>query len=1044
MSANAVRHIWGTLAIPRVSRNGNFYLPEELARGDGMTIPFYFDHEDFEIGPNGKPTGRIRTEMQPRGEINLKWNEQLGHLDYDGRIWSYSGIESRPFVSLAAEPQSVETFHGYNVPTGLKLFSASAVANPGIPETSLNIEWVMESMVRDSNFQSYILKADGKQFLMFESKIENSEEAMGVAMPGAGSAVAPMPMPMSRENPPGYAKQAYPQKDYDPAMFGQGPNSQEDQGTSLYSNEPMGGGQGAPASMMAEPLHPDFQKIKRGMGKQYGGDKANNVYYGWLNKHGFDDSKAYPSEDYSCPHGAMLGECPICSAGEELPVPTQTTNPPKIGAPNAPLPAPPQPPVRLPQPPPPQQKFPMPQPQGQPPGMSTQDALVQQNGQLKGWGVPPVGQGQSQPIPDPHLGGTGLTGVTGTSNLTPMAGDGTNPVGGIPSGIKGTVDNTAATGAGVTRPFEVKEGSESQARPDMSTRDEKKTVKEGVGDAAGMQDRTTNWPKDKQVKKIGLSPTPYEKKNDSPSDSSMSPNRQPTFPAAKEEEEEEGPAKEEEGVAIDLDKAGTTGQSNKKGDQLDSVDNATGEEEEEEEEKAEGFPMPTDAEEARSYGYTKEDWSTFSKSEKGLIKRTAERLRRQAKEEKLQRSGVRNTAPISQRRESKVPPTGGAGGFVINGVDLGFPEIDKHIDVIRAEGNNSVYAGTRIPLLRPPRIVRGVEALKDRSKWANVMESYALDIESRRASLVSEAVATTTTGAAMAIDQMSPALIVPTNLAAILRDTVMFQALPQGTNKGRFQTVTVPAAAALTENTEPSQSSQTLATVDVTPSPRGVEQQLSFEAERKVIGPILDAIILSFRLSELYDEDYLLLGSGQAYESASIPTTGGLYNTGNKVFGAGRASEATIIAADTMSAAILEDAATTIKLQGYSPDNLVVVLRTEQFRKLMTDSNVNRIASFGPNMDQARAWLAQGVIPELLGFELRQSTLGITGTGSASITTYHGWAYKKGLTTAMVASRDVMIETFRDIRANSTWIKGHWDLGVGVPHPNSLVLIDTA
>ena len=44
----------------------------------------------------------------------------------------------------------------------------------------------------------------------------------------------------------------------------------------------------------------------------------------------------------------------------------------------------------------------------------------------------------------------------------------------------------------------------------------------------------------------------------------------------------------------------------------------------------------------------------------------------------------------------------------------------------------------------------------------------------------------------------------------------------------------------------------------------------------------------------------------------------------------------------------------------------------------------------------------------------------------------------------MAASRDLMIETFRDIRANSTWIKAHWDLKCAVLHPNSLVQIDTA
>ena len=82
--------------------------------------------------------------------------------------------------------------------------------------------------------------------------------------------------------------------------------------------------------------------------------------------------------------------------------------------------------------------------------------------------------------------------------------------------------------------------------------------------------------------------------------------------------------------------------------------------------------------------------------------------------------------------------------------------------------------------------------------------------------------------------------------------------------------------------------------------------------------------------------------------------------------------------------------------------------------------------------------------PELLGFEIRRSTLGATGTGSSSITTYHAWCYKKAQTAGLAASRDLMVETFRDIRANSTWIKAHWDFAYGLLQPKSLIEVVTA
>jgi len=338
-----------------------------------------------------------------------------------------------------------------------------------------------------------------------------------------------------------------------------------------------------------------------------------------------------------------------------------------------------------------------------------------------------------------------------------------------------------------------------------------------------------------------------------------------------------------------------------------------------------------------------------------------------------------------------------------------------------------------------PKITRS-SGLGPRLEFLDELQEWS----EKKSKIVSEAILTTTTGAAMAVDGGVPALIVPTNLAALLRDTVYFQQVQQGSDRARFQTISVPAAGALTQGNEPTQVSQTMTAIDIIPTPRGVEQQVSFEAERKILGPILEGVILSFRISELYDEDYLILGSGQACEN-NVPTgTGQLYGTANQIFGYGRTAEGSIISTDVMALSVLTDAQEITTARGYSPDNMVAVMHPAQFRKLMQDTNVNRLISFGPNTTPTASWVAQGVIPELLGMEIRRSTLMVTGTGSATITTYHGWTFKKGLTLAMAASRDLMIETFRDIRVNSTWVKGHWDLLANVFHPNSLVETDTA
>jgi len=407
----------------------------------------------------------------------------------------------------------------------------------------------------------------------------------------------------------------------------------------------------------------------------------------------------------------------------------------------------------------------------------------------------------------------------------------------------------------------------------------------------------------------------------------------------------------------------------------------------------------------------------------------------------LEEAGLRKSGTtLASKRESK------AGGpdvvtnslFAEYGIDAGVngPEIQEALAVIQGK-SKSGHVVVRVPLLTPPRLSRVNP--KARLEFAELLESYTAQIR-----YTMEAVTTATSGAALGVDEMTPALVVSTNLAALLRDTVLFRALPQGVDRARFQTVTIPAAGSLSEDTEPSQSTQTLATVDTTTSPRGVETDISFEAERKIIGPILDAMILADRLSELYDEDGLILGSvgSGGFENAlsNVPAA-------NKYYGDGTVSaENQVTSTMVFAAKAAAFAQKAIKTQGYAPDNLVLVLHPKQFNDLLNDSNIVRYLQwwFGSS-DSGQALIAQGIIPNLYGLEVRQSTLVKTATGTtAGVTTYHAWAYKKGLSAAMAASRDVMIETFRDIRKNATVLKAHWDISVNVLHPASAAYITTA
>ncbi|KKK93534.1 hypothetical protein LCGC14_2691910, partial [marine sediment metagenome] len=42
------------------------------------------------------------------------------------------------------------------------------------------------------------------------------------------------------------------------------------------------------------PKHPDFIKIHARFIKQYGKEKGNDLYFAWLKKKGYDDTKPFP------------------------------------------------------------------------------------------------------------------------------------------------------------------------------------------------------------------------------------------------------------------------------------------------------------------------------------------------------------------------------------------------------------------------------------------------------------------------------------------------------------------------------------------------------------------------------------------------------------------------------------------------------------------------------------------------------------------------------------------------------------------------------
>jgi hypothetical protein len=136
-SARESKRLQGILAIPRVSRNGNLYLPEELARADGMTVPVLWNH-------HGSPADASQQISQSDiiGTMRLSWDADLMQLKYEAEV--DRELPNIPLhTSLGAFFERQDHICGsskcYAVPRGLRFVEASLTPDPGIPETTVNI-----------------------------------------------------------------------------------------------------------------------------------------------------------------------------------------------------------------------------------------------------------------------------------------------------------------------------------------------------------------------------------------------------------------------------------------------------------------------------------------------------------------------------------------------------------------------------------------------------------------------------------------------------------------------------------------------------------------------------------------------------------------------------------------------------------------------------------------------------------------------------------------------------------------------------------------
>ena len=123
--------ISGLALMPRISRNGNLYTPNEMARADNKTVPLDWNHD----------------KKQQIGQVTFHYDPELTQLRYEGMVTDDAVAKilrnKKMFVSIEADVESIkdvcDTRTCYRMPLGLEFTGLGIVETPGIPESTLNI-----------------------------------------------------------------------------------------------------------------------------------------------------------------------------------------------------------------------------------------------------------------------------------------------------------------------------------------------------------------------------------------------------------------------------------------------------------------------------------------------------------------------------------------------------------------------------------------------------------------------------------------------------------------------------------------------------------------------------------------------------------------------------------------------------------------------------------------------------------------------------------------------------------------------------------------
>lgn len=157
----------GTLAYAGVSLNNRLYLPETLARGDGVTVPLLLNHSstagaeaELDSLPENYRTGLQNSQDMKVGEVTLSWDPDKLTLSYEGFVADPFFIKEiqagKMAVSLGVfydgnSPQVCDR-ECYTVIKGAEFKEVSLVYHPGFPIATIQ---AAEALLKKRAIESF-------------------------------------------------------------------------------------------------------------------------------------------------------------------------------------------------------------------------------------------------------------------------------------------------------------------------------------------------------------------------------------------------------------------------------------------------------------------------------------------------------------------------------------------------------------------------------------------------------------------------------------------------------------------------------------------------------------------------------------------------------------------------------------------------------------------------------------------------------------------------------------------------------------------------